>query len=178
MNYDLILNNIARHIQLDKKEVECFTSILQHKTIKKKDFLIRTGEICRYENFVIKGCLRTYYIDSNGFERILQFAIEDWWTADLNSFLTQTPATLNIDALENSEVLQIEKNNMEELYKKVPKFERFFRIIFQNGYVAQQYCTMQKLAFTAEERYPQFKKKYPQFEQSASLKNILPLFLA
>ncbi|MEO6722255.1 MAG: cyclic nucleotide-binding domain-containing protein [Ferruginibacter sp.] len=109
MNPDLILQNVAKHIQLNKTEADFFVSILQHKTLKRKEFLLRQGDICKTENFILKGCLRTYTIDDKGLEYIVQFGIEDWWMGDLYSFLTQTPANYFIDALEDSEILQISR---------------------------------------------------------------------
>src|SRR5258706_3931039 len=138
MKVDLILQNIARHIHLDKKETDYFISLLTEKIIKRKEFLLKEGETCGYESFINSGCLRTYSIDNKGVEHIVMFAVEDWWTGDLYSFLTRTPATFTIDALEDTEVLQVSKNNLEKLYHDVPKFERFFRIMLQNAFVAQQ----------------------------------------
>ncbi len=172
MTFDLILKNISRHIDLDKTEVDFFISLLQPRAIKRKQFLLREGEVCKYETFVTKGCLRTYHTDSNGFDHIVMFAVEDWWTGDFYSFLTQTPATFNIDALVDTEVLQVDKAKLEKLYACVPKFERFFRIMFQNAFVAQQQRIMQNLSFTAEQRYLQFKKKYPLLEQRIPQKQI------
>lgn len=184
MKEDIILKNIGRYINLDNIEVDFFISLLQSKTIKKKEFLLHADEICRHESFVTNGCLRTYTIDNNGFEHIGQFAIEDWWTGDLLSFLTQTPATFFIDALEDTEVLQISKHNLETLYERVPKFERFFRILFQNSLVTQIQRVNQNISNTAEERYVNFIKKYPQQEQRipqkyiASYLGITPEFLS
>lgn len=184
MNLDLILENVARHIQLDKIEIDFFVSLLQDKKLKRKDFLLKQGNICRTENFIIKGCLRTYTIDENGFEHILMFGIENWWVGDLYSFLTQTPASFFIDALEDSEILQISKDNLNKLYERVPKFERFFRLILQNAFIAQQNRINQNLSFTAEQRYLDFIKKYPQLEQRISQKQvsaflgITPVFLS
>lgn len=184
MNFDLILSNIARHIRLDKTEEDYFVSLLQHKTIKRKDFLLKQGDICRTENFIIKGCLRTYSVDDNGFEHIIMFGIEDWWAGDLYSFLTATPARYSIDALEDSEVLQISKTNLDNLYTKIPKFERFFRLIIQNAFIAQQNRINQNLSFTAEQRYIDFITRYPQLEQRipqkqvAAYLGITPVFLS
>lgn len=183
-NLDQILNNIARHISLDKKEIEYFTSILNHKAINRKKFLLHEGDICYHTNYVIKGCLRVYNIDERGITHISVFAIEDYWIADLYSFLTQTPATLNIDALEDTEVFQITKSNMEELYAEVPKFERFFRIMHQKAFIAQHQRLMKNISSTAEEQYFQFKKKYPNLEsripqkQIAAYLGITPEFLS
>lgn len=184
MHFDLILKNVARHISLDSEEIAYFTSTLEHKVIKRKEFLLQEGEICRHTNFVIKGCLRVYNIDDKGVVHIAVFAIEDYWIADLYSFLTQTPATLNLDALEETEVFQITKSNMEKLYTEVPKFERFFRIMHQHAFIAQHQRLMKNISSTAEEQYLQFREKYPNLElripqkQIAAYLGITPEFLS
>ncbi|MCF6132522.1 Crp/Fnr family transcriptional regulator [Flavobacterium wongokense] len=182
--FDLILKNIAKHIQLDKAEEDFFISVLQHKIIERKAYLLKEGDICNTENFIIKGCLRTYTIDENGVEHIVMFGIEDWWVGDLYSFLSRMPTAYYIDALEDTEVLQITKKNLDILYERVPKFERFFRLILQNAFIAQQNRINQNLAFTAEQRYVNFIQNYPQLEQRISQKQlsaylgITPVFLS
>ncbi len=184
MNYELILQNITKHIQLDSAETDFFTSILEHKTVKRKGFLLRQGEVCKTENFIIKGCTRTYTIDENGFEHIVMFGVEDWWVGDLASFLTKTSTNYFIDTLEDTEVLQITQPNLELLYQRVPKFERFFRIIIQNAFIAQQTRINQNLSYTAEQRYKDFINRYPTFaqripqKQIAAYLGITPVFLS
>jgi len=172
MNVDLILKNIAKHIQLDKTETDLYVSLLHPKSIKRKEFLLKEGDICSTENFITKGCLRAYTIDANGFEHILMFAIEDWWISDLYSFLTQTPASYYIDALEDTEVLQISKLDVDALLQRIPKFERFYRMVFQNALIAQRQRINQNLSFTAEQRYLNFIDKYPAMEQRLSQKHV------
>ena len=172
MNTDLIIQNISRHIHLDETERDFFISLLETKKLKRKEFLLKQGNICKTENFIVKGCLRIYTIDDNGFEHIVMFGIEDWWVGDLYSFLTQNPATYFIDALEDTEILQISKVNLDKLYESVPKFERFFRLILQNAFIAQQQRINQNLSYTAEQRYVDFIKKYPQLEQRLSQKQV------
>lgn len=184
MSVNLILDNINRHIQLDKTETDFFLSLLQTIKLKRKEFLLKQGDICRTENFIIKGCLRTYTIDDNGFEHIVMFGIEDWWVGDLFSFLTTSPSTYFIDALEDTEILQISKVNLDKLFERVPKFERFFRLILQNAFIAQQQRINQNLSFTAEKRYLDFITKHPKLEQRLSQKQvaaylgITPVFLS
>lgn len=170
--YELILQNVSRHITLTPEETEYFTSLLKQRTLKKKQFLLHAGDVCRFEAFVTSGCLRTYEIDQKGQEHIIQFAFEDWWTGDMASFVTGQPATYTIDALEDSTVLLIEKPLLEQLYAKVPKFERFFRILLQNAFVALQRRISGNLLLTAEERYHDFQTRYPHFEQRLSLRQI------
>ena len=184
MNIELLLQNVAKHINLDNTETDFFVSLLESKTLKRKHYLLNQGDICKTENFIVKGCLRTYTIDENGFEHIVMFGIEEWWVGDLYSFLTQTPANYFIDALEDTEVIQITKENLDKLYERVPKFEKFFRLILQNAFIAQQIRINQNLALTAEQRYLEFIKKYPKLEQRLSQKQvsaflgITPVFLS
>lgn len=184
MNTQSILQHVGQHIQLTKAEEDFFISLLQTKKLKRKTFLLQQGDICKTENFIVKGCLRTYTIDENGAVHIVLFGIEGWWVGDLYSFLTATPANFYIDALEDTEVLQISKPNLDLLYQTVPKFERFFRLIIQNAFIAQQSRINQNLSFTAEQRYLDFIKKYPLFEQRipqkqvAAYLGITPVFLS
>jgi CRP-like cAMP-binding protein len=172
MNADLLINNISRHISLTAEEIDFFTSLLKSKSLANGEFLLREGDICRYESFVIKGCLKTYYLDKNGFEHIIDFSIEEWWADDLYSFLTQTASRSNIKAIEDTDILQIGKTDLEALYQKIPKFERFFRILFQNAFITQREQINLALSATAEERYLLFLKKKPYAEKRFSQKDI------
>ncbi len=164
--FSLIQNNIAKHIQLNDEEFSYFTSSLKRKHLRKKQFLLEEGEVCNHECFVNSGCLRQYYLDEKGQEHIIQFAVTDWWIGDQYSFLTGEPSRYFIDALLESEVLLIEKSKLEELYNKIPKFERFFRIAFQNAYVAMQQRILSQLSDPAEKNYLDFIRRYPTIEQS------------
>lgn len=170
--YLQILSNIKRFIELDIEEIQLFTSLLKLKKYKKKEFLIRNGEVSKYELFIVKGCIKKYTIDTNGFEHISMFAIEDWWTGDMASFTTGNSTVYNIEALEDTEVLQISKLNLELLLQKIPKFERFFRILYQRSLTTYIERNNQNISFTAEDRYLTFIKKYPKFEQRISQKNM------
>jgi CRP-like cAMP-binding protein len=163
--YDPILSNISRHIHLREDEQKFFISLLKHRKLRKKQYLLQAGDIARYENFLIKGLLRAYTVDNKGQEHIAMFAMEDWWISDLYSFLTNTPATQHIDALEDSEVLSIEKSDLEKLYQEIPKFDKFFRILLQNAFVAGQQRILASISQSAEEQYLAFIKKYPSLEQ-------------
>ena len=138
MDTALLLSNISKHISLTTEETDRFISLLNSKSLEAGEFLLREGDICKHETFIAKGCLKTYYVDENGDEHIVDFLIEEWWADDLFSFFTGTASQSNIKAIENTEVLQISKNNLELLYQQIPKFERFFRILFQNAYISQK----------------------------------------
>ena len=168
----LILNNISSYIHLTDAEKGFFVSLLKPMSLKRKQMLLKTGEICRYSSFVTQGCLRGYSVDENGYEHVLNFAPQNWWIADMYSLITQKPGILNIEALEDTEILTLSKIHQEELYVKVPVFERFFRIITENSLVSYQQRLLDNLSLTAEERYNNFCKRYPTLITSLPSKQI------
>lgn len=170
--YDLVLKNVSRFITLTGEEEQYFLSLLKQKKLKRKQILLQEGDVCRYQYFVNKGCLRSYTIDDKGQEHVAQFAIEDWWIGDMYSFLTQTPARLNIDALEEAELLYIDQPSLETLYTRVPPFERFFRILIQNAFIATQQRLVESISLPADQRYCRFIEKYPLMEQRIPLKYV------
>jgi CRP-like cAMP-binding protein len=170
--HDLILKNISRFITLTKEEEQYFISLLKIKRLRKKQFLLKEGDVSRYQYYVNSGCLRTYTIDEKGQEHVIQFSIEDWWSGDMYSFLTQTPARYNIEALEDSELFCLEKPALEELYIRIPKFEKFFRHLLQNAFISMQERINATLSQPADERYCAFIERYPKMEQRLPLKQI------
>ncbi len=179
-----ILHHIGLHIQLAQEEKEHFLSLLSTKKLKRKQFLLHENEVCQNSAFILNGCLRGYTIDQQGFEHVLQFAPENWWIADMYSLLSQKPGQLNIDALEDTEVLLLSKSDQENLYIKIPKFERFFRIITENSLVSNRQRVIDGLSQTAEGRYHGFCKRYPSLierlpqKQIASYIGVTPEFLS
>lgn len=172
MNHSLLLKNIAKHVALTAEEEACITAAMQYQAVAKRQVLLPEGQVAKAITYVHSGALRAYYIDRDGNENIIMFAINDWWVTDIYSFTTGNPGLLTIDAMEDSELLHLPKTALEGLFIQVPKFERFFRIIMQNSYVREQLRTIQNLSITAEERYINFVNKYPQFVQRVPLKQI------
>lgn len=168
MESELIVDSISRHIVLDAREEAYFLSLLQPVRVRKKQFLLHRGQVCRNAYFVLEGCLRGYTIDANGFEHILNFAPRGWWMSDMYSYITQEKGYLNIDALEDSRVLQLTKEQQEALFVQVPKFERYYRIITEKSLVSYQLRTLDSLSLTAQDRYLNFCRRYP------SLINTIP----
>lgn len=179
-----ILENISKHISPEEEEAAYFISLVHPKKILKKDYLLEEGQSCDTINFVESGALRAFFVDRNGKESTIMFAIHDWWITDMYCFVMEKPAMQNIVAIEDSLVWQLKKTDLEKLYIKVPKFERFFRIIMQNAYIREQLRILQNLSMTAEERYHIFIEKYPQLiphitqKQIASYLGITPEFLS
>ncbi len=165
---ELLKQNISNHISLTDNEMEEFCNLFQNKNIKKKSFLLREGEVCKFEGFVTKGIFRVYHIDKSGAEQILYFAIENWWITDIDSFTNEKPSQLFIEALEDSEVLLISKKDKEFAYVNFPKIEKLFRVMTQKTHVALQRRMIDNLSKTADQRYLDFIEKYPQLHQRLS----------
>jgi CRP-like cAMP-binding protein len=172
MNFDLLQSHLSKNVSLTGDEFSFFTSLFKYASLKKGEFLLREGDICKHETFVVSGSLKSYYEDENGVEHILDFLIEGWWADDLYSFFTQTPGKSSIEAIENTDVLQISKQDLERAYEKVPKLERFFRLLFQRAYIAQREQINLILSTAAKERYLLFLRKKPYAEKRFSQKDI------
>ena len=172
MQHHLILKNVAKHISLNEEETAFFIALLEQEEIAKKDFILKEGQLCKNISYVHSGTLRAYYVDKDGRESTIMFAVTDWWITDMFCFINQLPAMLYIEALEQSTILQLSKNNFDTLCNSVPRFERFFRIIMQNAYIREQLRVLENLSLTAEERYNNFLEKYPQMVQQVTQKQI------
>jgi CRP-like cAMP-binding protein len=163
--HERILKNVSRFIELTPEEVRYFVSLLKHKNIRKRQYLVQEGDIARYQYFVNEGCLRTFHTDDKGMEHNVQFSIENWWTGDMYSFLTQTPGKYNIVAIEDSDLFCIDSEALDLLYTKVPKFEKFFRHLLQNAFVALQERILSGMSESAEDRYQNFRKKFSEMDK-------------
>jgi len=172
MKEEYILKNIAKHITLDENEKAYFINQLHYRKLGKGEMILKYGEVCKNNYFVINGCLRNYTIDEYGREHIMAFAPADWWTSDLYSYLTETPSENIIDALLPAEIFKIKKEDMESIFTRIPKFERFFRILYQNSMVTQGHRIKQVMSIPAEERYQYFIKRYPGIYSEIPLKHI------
>ncbi|AZB27122.1 Crp/Fnr family transcriptional regulator [Chryseobacterium bernardetii] len=137
-HYHSILKHIEQQVTLSEQEKKAFCSKLIYKKFRRKQYLLQDGDICSHDYFVINGCLRQYEVSPSGRENTVQFAFENWWISDWYSMLHTQPSVYNIEAMENSEVFMLEKNELEGLYIEIPKLERYFRKIFLNTFVSFQ----------------------------------------
>ncbi|MCK9403628.1 MAG: Crp/Fnr family transcriptional regulator [Chitinophagaceae bacterium] len=160
-DYTKIKNYVARHIQLTEEEETYFVSLLRTTRVKKKQFIVQPGFTCKYRSYVLTGAMRAYLIDNKAQEHTVAFAIEDWWISDYNSYINQEPATLFVEALEDTILIQIDYNAEQLLMETIPKFERFFRIITQRSFAFLQKRILSNLSKSAHERYEEFIEKYP-----------------
>src|ERR1017187_8132702 len=159
--YDLLYKKIKEIISITDEEFELCKALFLPKKLRKRQYLLQEGDVCKYSAFVSAGLLRSYTVDDKGGEHILQFAFEGWWLGDIYSFLTGEPSVYNMEALEPCELLLITKPSWELLLEKIPAFERYFRILIQNNLVATQRRLMGTLSGTAEEKYVNFINNFP-----------------
>jgi CRP-like cAMP-binding protein len=163
--FESINTNVCKKNEFTPDEIEYFNTILQYKEVPKKTLLLQEGEICNFEAYILKGCLRKYYINENGFEVIVQFAVEDWWISDIASFHEKKPSQLFIETLEDCQLLILTPETKEMLLQKIPKFERIFRLLIQRNLSAMQNRLIDTIAKSAREKYLEFLKLYPTLPQ-------------
>ena len=179
-----LLNYFDRIIPLSKEEKELVKERFHSRLFRKRQYVLQEGDVCTHINFVVRGCLRMYKIDDKGNAHVLQFAPENNWINDLGSFHAVKPSTLNIDALEDTVVLQIGRDELISLYKQAPRFDRIFRVLIENAFVRLQERLLQNISSTAEERYASFLELYPHLTnrlsqiQIASFLGVTPEFLS
>lgn len=163
--FERLFQNFDEKIQLSPEEKELSKSFFLPKKLRKRQYLLQEGDVCKYVAFVEKGMLRSYTVDEKGVEHIIQFAFEGWWIADQFSFLTGEASQYNIDALEDCELLLLSKAAEEQLMERIPKMERYFRMLLQNNLIATQRRLVSSLSHTAEEKYYQLIQSCPTIPQ-------------
>ena len=179
-----LLNYFDRLIPLTAEEKELVTEKFHPRLFRKRQYILQEGDVCTQFYFVVRGCLRMYKIDDKGNTHILQFAAENYFINDLGSFHGVKPSALNIDALEDTVVLQISRDDLISLYTKAPIFHRIFRVLIENSFVRLQERLLQNISSTAEERYQTFLENYSHLinrlsqVQIASYLGITPEFLS
>lgn len=150
---------------ISEEDFAFFFSHFIQKTIRKKQYLLQEGEICKHMAFIVKGSMRKYYIDEKGVEHVLDLYIENWWAGDRESFANFTPSIYNIDAWEVCEVLLISRENTLKLCSECPAFNEFVLKLDEQNNIATQKRITASISFTAEKRYEDFVERHPYFVQ-------------
>lgn len=163
--YEIFFQTLKSKVPFSEEELAIVKTHLTPKKLRRKQYLLQEGDVCKFIAFVEKGALRSYSIDEKGVERIIQFALEGWTISDLYSFLTGEQATYNIDALEDSELVLISKSAHEDLLKTLPKYETWMRIQITGAYIAMQRRLTSIISLSLEERYAAFASIYPHIIQ-------------
>lgn len=179
-----ICAHIKRHIELNVSNTEYLESIFYVKHIKKKELVLTQGHLCNKLFFVEDGSLRAFNTTDEGKESTMMFAVENWWITDMYCFSNQKRSMLSLEALEDSTVMVLSYAYFQELLLRVPQFERFFRILFQNAYSREQLRVLDAISLPTEARYQRFLDKYPQIagkitqKQIAAYLGVTPEFLS
>ncbi len=179
-----LIDYFEKFLPLNEEEKSIVENVFKERTIKRRQFILQEGDVCKHNTFVVEGCFKMYMVDENGKEHNLQFAVENWWIGDIGSFHSEAPSRLYIEALENSIILQAKKEDQLKLFVEYPKFNRIFRVLAENAMVSLQNRILQNISSTAEERYLSFLEKRPQLfnrisnVQIASYLGVTPEFLS
>ena len=164
-NLQPLLDYINRVVPLTQEEEQKLSSLVSFRKLLKGQYFLQQGDICKFSGFVISGCTKTFYVDEEGQEHVIMFSIEDWWTSDMGSFISQKPADFNVQCLENTQLIQFSYENQQQMMREIPKLERFFRIIIEKAFVASQKRIVRNMSMSAKDRYLIFRKEYPKIEQ-------------
>ena len=160
-----ILQHIERFVSLNEEEKNAFAEIVEERIVKRKSFIVQPGFVCKHQTHIVRGALRSYFITPDGSEHTIAIAIDDWWISDFYSYTSQTPASLYVEALEDSVIQQISYDNVEGICDAYPRFERFFRLVAQKAFAYSQRRALSNIGKTAEERYLEYAEMYPQIIQ-------------
>lgn len=160
--FEILFSHIEQKVLLNDDEKNAVRQYFIEKKLKKKQFLLSEGEVCRHMAFVCTGLLKTYNVDEKGIEHMSLFGWEGWWLSDFSSFLTGVKSVSYINAMEDAELLLISRENYEALTVRVPKMDRYFRILYQNSIVTKESRLRNSITYSASERYSEFIKSNPQ----------------
>jgi CRP/FNR family transcriptional regulator len=160
-----LIDHIQKHVILTADEQFILSSMLTSFKIDKKHILFKAGTVCNANYFVVKGCLRMYIVNAKGVEQMIQFGIDNWWLTDYMSINSKQPSEFCIQAVEHTEVIALDNKTQEMLLQKIPKLERYFRVVAEKAYGASLMRIHFIFSLTKEERYKFFKMRHPEFVQ-------------
>ena len=163
--YQKLYDYTSKRVAISEKDFELIKTKYHLRKVNKKDFFLKEGSKHFHQGFVVSGTLRVFYTDAKANEHVLYFAFADWWVGDLSAFHFDEAATLNVQALEDSYILEIAKEDLEELFERVPALERLFRIMAQRTLAVLQKRFFMTVSAHAEERYKELLQRHPGIEQ-------------
>ncbi len=159
--FEIFQKYLTDKIELSIEEINLVQSVSKEKKLRKKQFLLQEGDIWHYNAFICRGLVKTFSIAENGTEHIINFAPDNYWTGDRESLINETPSRLNIDAIEPTELILIEKSDFEKLCAEIPQLNQMVNQIIQKSFIVSQGRILANISFTAEEKYQNFLEKYP-----------------
>jgi CRP/FNR family transcriptional regulator, anaerobic regulatory protein len=160
-----LVDHIRRYVSLDEQEVALLAEYVEVREVKKKDFLLKEGEVCKANYFVIKGCCRSYFITEKDAEHVHLFAIENWWITDYSSLEKKLPSMFYIQALEPSILGVLKRDKQDALFAAIPQLEHYFRSILEVALAAAHMRIKYIYSQSGYERYHHFSTSFPEFVQ-------------
>jgi CRP-like cAMP-binding protein len=170
--FEGLRSHINSLVEMSDEEFNLGTTFFIPKKLRRRQYLLQAGDVCRWTAFIEKGCLRQYSLDALGGEHVLRFGIEGWWMTDLESFQSHTAAISNIDALEDSELLLMSHQSLEKLSATMRTWDRYYREILSKENQAAFMRMSEFVSSSAEERYTHFLTMYPDLFQRIPLHQI------
>ncbi len=158
-------NHILKFVTPPDSELQSFLNLMEFEDVKNKEYLLKEGRYCKYQYFILEGCLRSFFINKKGVEKVVNFGIEDWWFTNVDSFTNQTLSALNIQAAEDSKVLKISKSKLDYILQNSLELNRYFRSILEKVRIADQRRIQFMFNLSGEELYTTFNDYYPDFVQ-------------
>ncbi|MBC8046883.1 MAG: Crp/Fnr family transcriptional regulator [Fimbriimonadaceae bacterium] len=150
---------------LTESEMEVIKNTFVPNKLRKRQYFLQEGEVCKYMAFIVKGAMRQYSVDDKGVEHIVQLSIENWWVGDRESHTNLTPSIYNIDAWEDTDFLQATKDGFLNRLSSIPAINELFRNLDERYAIATQKRLNAHISLTAEKRYAELAKSYPEFLQ-------------
>ncbi len=184
MQISPLIDHFNSFITLTEEEISELEKRVNPKSVKRRQFILSAGDVCKHYTFIVEGCFKMYKVDEAAKEHNLHFAVENQWITDIGSFHSEQPSQLYIEAIEPGRILQISKQDLIYFYEHSIKFNRIFRVIVENEFVLLQNRLLQTISTTAEQRYLEFMELYPNLfnrisnVQVASYLGITPEFLS
>jgi CRP-like cAMP-binding protein len=160
-----LITKIKSSLHLSSEAEEHIFSISKERAVPKGEVLIRQGQTVKKTFFVTGGCLRSYCVDKNGKEHTLQFAIKDWWISDFIAIYNNELATLTVECIMDSTVIEFNAKELDGIHSLFPEFESFQRKNLERHVVSLHKRILNQLQLTAPERYDLFLEQYPDIEQ-------------
>jgi CRP-like cAMP-binding protein len=170
--FETLIEGVSQKVQLNAHDIETLKTYFIHRKVRKRQYILNAGDVCQYITLVEAGMLRSFTVDDDGHEHVVQFATEGWWISDVGSFISGKEALYNIEALEDSELLHLTRESMDELLYQLPVMERFFRVLMQNNIIALQRRVVAYMSLSAEEKYLRLMDVAPDIISRASQQHI------
>ena len=165
--YESLIQYIKKHstTQLSEETIESIKDLFVPKKLRKKQYFLQEGEVCKYFAFIVKGAMRQYTVDDKGVEHIVHLCIENWWVGDRESWVMLTPTNYYIDAWEDTELLLITRADTLNLANQCPAFNELIRLLDESNNIATQKRITSSISFSADKRYADFVYSHPDFLQ-------------